>query len=79
MAGIIALRSSKNLNEAKKLVMIDFAVQERLLDAVKVPLQRRILDRSEEQKLSASRLGAVMDRSTYNLQDRSEKQKLVRQ
>ena len=59
MAGIIALRSSKNLDGIKKLVMNDSAVQERLLDAVKVPLQRRIQERSDKQKLNASCLGAL--------------------
>ena len=41
MAGIIALRSSKTLDEVKKLVMKDLAVQQQLLDVVSVPLQRR--------------------------------------
>ena len=59
MAGIIALRSTKNQDEVKKLVMTDVAVQERLvLDAVRVPLHSQILDRSEKQKLNDSRLGA---------------------
>jgi len=66
MASIIALRSTKNQDEVKKLVMTDVAVQERLLDAVRVPLHRQILDWSEKQKLNDSR---------FHLH-RSEKQKL---
>ena len=52
MAGIIALRSLKTLDEVKKLVMKDLAVQQQLLDVVSVPLQRRIMERSKKQKLS---------------------------
>jgi len=77
MAGIIALRSTKNQDEVKKLVMTDVAVQERLvLDAVRVPLHSQILDRSEKQKLNDSRLGAFSSSLHHHILDRSEKQKL---
>ena len=52
MAGIIASRSSKTLDDVKILVMKDLAVQQQLLDVVSVPLQRRIMERSKKQKLS---------------------------
>ena len=56
MAGINALRSSKTLDEVKKLVMKDLAVQQQLLDVVSVPLQRQIMEQLQKQKLNDCRL-----------------------
>ena len=59
MAGIIASRSSKTLDDVKILVMKDLAVQQQLLDVVSVPLQRRIMERSQKQKLRDRRLNEL--------------------